>query len=229
MPIDRTVKKPSTLGRVSVAPDDRKLTSRGQERRDELIQFAVTRFAEQGYHPTSVAEIVDGVGVGKGVFYWYFSSKEDLLREILSDGLLQIRRHQQAAIRDEPNPLNRIEKGVRASLEWLSDHTEVMRLFDFAWTEQTFAADLHKGLEISLEDTARHLREAMRAGLIPSGDAKTIAIAIRGTTEEVARVSAAGFGEVNVDAVVDMVMGGVLGPERDRDGLTVPRRTDPEH
>lgn len=200
---------------MTVAPDDRKLTSRGQERRDELIQFAVARFAERGYHPTSVAEIVDGVGVGKGVFYWYFSSKEDLLREILSDALLQIRRHQQAAIRDEQNPLKRIEKGVRASLQWLSDHAEVMRLVDFAWTEGTFAADLHKGLEISLEDTARHLREAMQAGLIPAGDAITMAIAIRGITEEVTRVSAAGLGEVDVDAVVDMVMGGVLGSDRD--------------
>lgn len=197
---------------MSLAPDDRKLTSRGQERRSELLRFAVAKFAEQGYHPTSVAEIVDGVGVGKGVFYWYFSSKEDLLREILADALLQIRRHQQAAIRDEDNPLGRIEKGVRASLEWLMDNTEVMRLVDFAWTEQTFAADLQRALEISIEDTVRHLEEAMHAGLIPAGDAITMAIAIRGTTEEVARVSAAGFDEVNVDAVVDMVMGGVLGP-----------------
>ncbi len=198
---------------MSVAPD-RKLTSRGQERRDELVRYAVTRFAERGYHPTSVAEIVAGVGVGKGVFYWYFSSKEDLLREILSEGLLRIRRHQQAAIRDEPNPLRRIEKGVRASLEWLGDNTEVMRLVDFAWTEDTFASDLRRGRAISIEDTAKHLRDAMDQGLIAPGDAVTMATAIRGITEEVSRLHAdtdADPSTIPADDVVRMVLTGIAG------------------
>jgi hypothetical protein len=34
------------------------------------MSFAATRFALNGYHPTSVQEIVGGLGVGKGVFYW---------------------------------------------------------------------------------------------------------------------------------------------------------------
>ncbi len=198
---------------MSIAPD-RKLTSRGQERRDELVRYAVTRFAERGYHPTSVAEIVDGIGVGKGVFYWYFSSKEDLLREILREGLLRIRRHQQAAIRNEPNPLRRIENGVRASLEWLSDNTEVMRLVDFAWTEDTFASDLRRGRAISIEDTAKHLRDAMDQGLIAPGDAVTMATAIRGITEEVSRLHAdtdADPSTIPADDVVRMVLTGIAG------------------
>jgi AcrR family transcriptional regulator len=28
-------------------------------------------FASEGFHATSVAKLVDGLGVGKGVFYWY--------------------------------------------------------------------------------------------------------------------------------------------------------------
>src|SRR3546814_19099987 len=35
------------------------------------MAFATSRFAEQDYHPTSVSEIVAGLGVGSGVFYWY--------------------------------------------------------------------------------------------------------------------------------------------------------------
>ena len=49
------------------------------------MDYAATRFAENGYHPTSVAEIVQGLGVGKGVFYWYFDSKEELFLEILRE------------------------------------------------------------------------------------------------------------------------------------------------
>ena len=51
---------------------NRRLTQRGRERHRQLMDYATARFAESGYHPTSVAEIVTGLGVGKGVFYWYF-------------------------------------------------------------------------------------------------------------------------------------------------------------
>jgi AcrR family transcriptional regulator len=200
---------------MSLAPDERKLTSRGQERRDELVRAAIEKFSEQGYHPTSVAEIVDQVGVGKGVFYWYFASKEDLLQEILKDILLEIRRHQQAVIRDEPNPLHRIELGIRASLNWLADNPEVIRLVDFARTEDTFAGELRRGREISTGDTQRHLQEAMDQGLIETGDTRAMAIAIRGITDEVSRVSADTGEPVPADSVVNMVVHGVIGLSSD--------------
>jgi len=206
---------------MCLAPDERKLTSRGQERRDELVRVAIEKFSEQGYHPTSVAEIVDQLGVGKGVFYWYFASKEDLLQEILKDTLLEIRRHQQAVIRDEPNPLHRIELGIRASLEWLADHPDVMRLVDFARTEDTFAGELRRGREISAADTQRHLQEAMDEGLIEHGDVRAMAIAIRGITDEVSRVSADTGEPVPADSVVKMVVHGVIGPPTDPPELVV--------
>lgn len=48
----------------------RKLTARGEARRQELVDLAVTTFARDGFHTTSVGKLVDGLGVGKGVFYW---------------------------------------------------------------------------------------------------------------------------------------------------------------
>ncbi|NNE97278.1 MAG: TetR/AcrR family transcriptional regulator [Acidimicrobiales bacterium] len=196
---------------MSLARAERKLTSRGHERRQELLRVAIDKFAEQGYHPTSVADIVGEVGVGKGVFYWYFTSKEDLLREILKDALLELRRHQQAAICDEPNPLRRIELGVRATLDWLAEHPEVQRLVDFARTEDTFADELRRGREISTEDAVRHLTEAMGQGLIKQGDARTMAIAIRGITDEISRTATDTDSPPPVEAVIRMTVHGLTG------------------
>src|SRR5689334_7664319 len=114
----------------------RKLTPRGRERRRQLMEFAATRFAENGYHGTSVAEIVRGLGVGKGVFYWYFPTKEDLFIEILRDAQRQLRRRQKAAIGDEPDPVRRIELGIRASIAWFGEQHELVHLFQFAITEE---------------------------------------------------------------------------------------------
>ncbi|HWW52590.1 MAG TPA: TetR family transcriptional regulator [Acidimicrobiales bacterium] len=117
----------------------RRLTARGQRRRLELLDYAARRFASQGYHPTSVTDIVDGLGVGKGVFYWYFASKEELLRQILSDAQRDLRRTQRQAIADEPDPVRRIEAGINASVAWLDGNRHLFVLLEFARTEERFA------------------------------------------------------------------------------------------
>src|SRR6476646_8994484 len=106
----------------------RRLTPRGRERRRQLIDYAARRFAENGFHPTSVAEIVTGLGVGKGVFYWYFESKEELLEEILREAMNDVRRAQQQAIRGVEDPVRRIELGIKASAHWTAEHREVQQL-----------------------------------------------------------------------------------------------------
>src|SRR5213078_5074892 len=98
-----------------------KLTPRGQERRGQLIACAARLFAERGYHPTSVADIVAALGVGKGVFYWYFASKEELLTELLKSSNHELRKRQQHAIEGVDDPVARIELGIRASLVWFAE------------------------------------------------------------------------------------------------------------
>ena len=142
----------------------RRLTARGQERRDELVRFATKRFAENGYHPTSVSEIVDGVGVGKGVFYWYFPSKDDLLLEILRGALYDLRAVQAAALAGTADPLQRLELGIRASLDWSAANPDILRLALFSWTEETFAQAMERGRRIAIADTARHVQAAIDAG-----------------------------------------------------------------
>src|SRR4051794_37127513 len=85
--LDHVVKR---LGTLLVVRE--RLTSKGRERRDQLMRTAAALFAERGYHPTSVADIVGALGVGKGVFYWYFTSKEELLAEILRASHHDLRR-----------------------------------------------------------------------------------------------------------------------------------------
>lgn len=165
----------------------RKLTPRGRERRDQLMRRASRLFAEQGYHPTSVADIVESLGVGKGVFYWYFSSKEELLVEILKSSHLELRRRQQAAIGDEPDPLARIERGIRASLAWFREHRDYFSIIQFAATDETFAPVLRRNREIALADTIRHLKDAIVAGRIPDQDPELLAHAIHGVVDQLTR------------------------------------------
>jgi AcrR family transcriptional regulator len=166
----------------------RRLTQRGAERRRQLMDFAAQRFAENGYHPTSVAEIVQGLGVGKGVFYWYFSSKEELMLEILKDAQHDLRVVQQQAIADEPDPVKRIELGIRSSLAWSERNRDLQRLVQQAATEERFAPSLRRGQEVAVDDAAKHIKEAMAEGRIADADPVAVAHAVIGVTTHLARV-----------------------------------------
>lgn len=183
------------------------------------MDFAARRFAENGYHPTSVAEIVAGMGVGKGVFYWYFSSKEELFLEILRDAHLSMRRRQQSAIGDEPDPVKRIELGIRATMSWLAEHRHLLTLTQFAATEERFRAAMLQGQEVAVADTMRHLKEGIVGNQIRDADPLALSHAVLGVTNALARTFIMERGD-DPDLVADQavafclegIMGGVGAP-----------------
>ncbi len=164
-----------------------KLTPRGKDRREQLLRTSAQLFAERGYHPTSVADIVSALGVGKGVFYWYFSSKEELLAELLKAGNHELRKRQQQSIGTEGDSLRRIELGIEATLAWFADHRDHFSIIQFAATDETFAPVLARNEQIGLADTARHLKEAMADGRIADSDPDMLARAIHGVIGRLTR------------------------------------------
>jgi AcrR family transcriptional regulator len=58
-------------------------TKAASDRRLEFINTAEALFNEKGFENTSVDDIVQRVGVAKGLFYYYFKSREELLAAIV--------------------------------------------------------------------------------------------------------------------------------------------------
>lgn len=50
--------------------------------KEKLMEAAIELFERKGFKETSVQEIVEAVGATKGAFYYYYKSKEELLRDI---------------------------------------------------------------------------------------------------------------------------------------------------
>lgn len=53
-----------------------------EPRRRQIVDQAAALFAKRGYAATSIAEICEAVGLGRGALYYYIGSKEQLLIEI---------------------------------------------------------------------------------------------------------------------------------------------------
>lgn len=50
--------------------------------KNEITRQSAELFGEKGFSETSIQDIVDALGVTKGTFYYYFSSKQQLLADI---------------------------------------------------------------------------------------------------------------------------------------------------
>ncbi|PEQ93162.1 TetR family transcriptional regulator [Bacillus sp. AFS006103] len=59
--------------------------------KEKITAQSIRLFEKKGFTETSIQDVVDSLGVTKGTFYYYFSSKEELLMDIhlgYIDGLL---------------------------------------------------------------------------------------------------------------------------------------------
>ncbi len=144
------------------------------------MDAALRLFAEAGYHGTTVGDICDTIGVGKGVFYWYFESKDALFRELLNDSLYQLRRAQQSAIETVDDPVQRIAEGIKASIEYFRRNPGLLSVIRTAARYEEFVMLVEQGQQIVVADTATHIKDGMAAGSIRHGDAELMAHGILG-------------------------------------------------
>jgi hypothetical protein len=176
----------------------RTLTPRGQHRRDELLAYATAYFAERGYHVTSVADIVAGLGVGKGVFYWYSDSKGPAVR------------------RDPPQRPARAP-GKRSGSRSVTSVTRSAGSRPASARRSPAAEHPHRHDLMRMaarEDLVKHIRDAMAERGVHDTDPGLVAEAILGVTQRLGRVAFRGESPsptAAADAAVAFCLGGLLG------------------
>lgn len=58
------------------------LTPATNDVKESIIQESTRLFLANGFRGTSVKQITEAVGIGRGTLYWYFKSKEEILEVI---------------------------------------------------------------------------------------------------------------------------------------------------
>ena len=84
------------------------------QRRQQLFEVARDRFAQQGFHATSMDEIAEAAGVTKPVLYQHFPSKRALYVELLEETGRQLLRTLADATERAGSLRERVELGFRA-------------------------------------------------------------------------------------------------------------------
>ena len=72
----------------SSAPAGQTRRRRKEERPQELLSAALALFVEKGFAATRLDDVAARAGVSKGTVYLYFSSKEELFKAVIREGII---------------------------------------------------------------------------------------------------------------------------------------------
>jgi AcrR family transcriptional regulator len=86
-------------------------TKDSEERRNEFVDAAEKLFKENGIVDTTINSIVKEMNVAKGLFYYYFKSKDDVI-DAISDKYNEVFNEMMHASMDKPTYEERLEQYV---------------------------------------------------------------------------------------------------------------------
>jgi AcrR family transcriptional regulator len=96
---------------------------RADNRLPLLLDEAARLFGTQGFHGTSVRDIVGAVDMLPGSLYYHFATKEDLLTAVYAEGVRRISERVRAAIGERTDAWERLEAACVAHLEALLEQS----------------------------------------------------------------------------------------------------------
>ena len=150
------------------------------ERREQLLQVALTVFAQRGYHTTSMNDIADAAGVTKPVLYQHFDSKRALYIAVLDAVGKNMIHAITAATKSVPTGKAQTAAGMVAYFEWLSSDS---LLFGGGTRRDEEFALVARNVEKSVAELIAPLIEAG----VDAAYQRMVAHALIGMSEGVAR------------------------------------------
>lgn len=151
--------------------------------RSLIINEASALFAEKGYAGLSMRELADHVGVSKAALYYYFSDKEQLFVEIISQFLDEIQTRLEKILDTSPDLRSQLlevvhhiegQSNAKKQLIWYLRH-DIRQLSDERVSHLVY--QYHHGFVNTLEQM---FKDAVDHGEIKSLNPKTLAWAFLG-------------------------------------------------
>lgn len=131
------------------------------ERRDHILAAAAVRFARDGFHRTSMQDVIDEAGLSPGAVYRYFRSKDDIIIAIAVDAMGLV----EAVVREalaQHRPIAELVGALPSAFSVREHADERMRLAVQAWGESLRNPPLFTAMQEGLHGVRTALADRVR-------------------------------------------------------------------
>jgi len=153
-----------------------------ESRKDQILRTATRIFCEKTYHGTTLQDIADAVGMLKGSLYYYITSKEKLLTDIILDAAHTLNKDLERVERANLPPTARLKQIIQEHIKFNTMYRESGTLF---LTDRNAISSLEMNELMEIFDRrdkliVRTLNEAVEMGIYRPVDIRVTALAIAG-------------------------------------------------
>lgn len=99
-----------------------------EKKQEEIALKAMELFSEFGFETTSISQIAEALGIGKGTIYEYFSSKEQLIIHSIAVWTTLLEKEIEALVGDIPDPLERLHRYVDVLMDQFTGDERTLNL-----------------------------------------------------------------------------------------------------
>jgi AcrR family transcriptional regulator len=88
-----------------------------ETRKKQIIEAATNVFSRMGFHKARMDDIVEESGLSKGTLYWYFKSKDDIIKTILDGVINQELAHVRDAMETTPSAKEKLRLFTQITID----------------------------------------------------------------------------------------------------------------
>lgn len=162
-----------------------RVARRREKTRRALLEMALGLFYEKGIYWTKIEDITERADIGKGTFYQYFDTKEQLLAELLREGLGLLFARTKEAV-PSAGGTGLIPPIVEARLAFFLDRPEYLLLFHQVRGLLQLQTDASKELRdiynLHLDQLAHLLKPVVQGRGKSGASARDLAVALAAFT-----------------------------------------------
>jgi TetR/AcrR family transcriptional regulator len=188
---------------MSIPGKNRPRTRIQREKQDLILDAALNVFSLHGFRGATIDQIAEAAGMSKPNLLYYFASKEEIHRRLLTS-MLDLWLDPLRELDSEGDPIPELRSYIRRKLEMARDYPRESRLFANEMLQGApHAIDVLEGeLKLLVDDKAKVIESWMEQGKIARTDAYHLIFSIWATTQHYADF------DVQVRAVLGRDRGG---------------------
>lgn len=107
-----------------------------KEKREQILDAAVHEFAKKGFSRTTINDIAQAAGIGKGTIYEYFSNKEEIVQDTFRYFMRLMEPNFEAILISKIPAKDKLKQLIDGLSQFINDdYHEVMELMFEFWSE----------------------------------------------------------------------------------------------
>ena len=135
------------------------MNAKSEEKRDLILDAALRVFGQRGFSQTRLSDVAEDAGIAKGTVYLYFSSKEELFREMAIRQFAHFESHAKQILEDETSSFAQAMNALSRFHLMSSLHPQSSRLWELSRFEHD--QELNAELQLFLSNYTTLVKQRM--------------------------------------------------------------------